>query len=367
MRRFDAYPTSVVLVVVAVIALTFSALISVRTAGATPAPNGAAIETRTFDDCPLSTLTVSNNYPASIQISDVMHPACVGFANLHSWSFSENGGSTAAAFHNNSNFHFGADFKIDGPGEGTGGLRISPWYAQFVDGRFEVNATTGEIACFGGTLPFYNFTANHGITYIKGTTIHLEAAYRANDLVSTDPASIQYRVVYNGNTYDSPVLPFGEQTPSDCDPHGLWGMLNDGRVGGYFQPRANTGASLTGTWSNITYLNCSIAMGFTFAPPVFNLKSQSKWVTGYLEPPAGFSPSDIDIGSIRLNGSVAVASGATTTIGDFDKDGIPDLAVKFERAAVAATLITGNAVPVTVSGWAAGDCFSGTDVIRVTP
>jgi hypothetical protein len=108
-------------------------------------------------------------------------------------------------------------------------------------------------------------------------------------------------------------------------------------------------------------------MGFTFAPPVFNLKSQSKWVTGYLEPPAGFSPSDIDIGSIRLNGSVAVASGATTTIGDFDKDGIPDLAVKFERAAVAATLITGNAVPVTVSGWAAGDCFSGTDVIRVTP
>ena len=30
-------------------------------------------------------------------------------------------------------------------------------------------------------------------------------------------------------------------------------MLNDGRVGGYFQPRANTGASLTATWSNITF------------------------------------------------------------------------------------------------------------------
>ena len=219
----------------------------------TPVANGASIETRTFDNCPLSTLTVSNNYPASIQITDEMDPACVGFANLHSWSFSEDGGVTAAVFNNNSNFRFGADFKIEGPGQGLGGLRISPWYAKFVDGRFEVNATTGEIACFGGALPFYSFTVNHGINYIKGTTIHLEMTYQANDLVSTDPATIQYRVIYNGNTYDSPVLPFGEGNPAECNPYGLWGMRNDGRVGGYFQPRANTGAALTGMWSNITY------------------------------------------------------------------------------------------------------------------
>jgi len=37
----------------------------------------------------------------------------------------------------------------DGAGEGEGGLRISPWWAKFVDGRFMANATTGEIACFG--------------------------------------------------------------------------------------------------------------------------------------------------------------------------------------------------------------------------
>src|SRR5207249_721015 len=103
-----------------------------------------------------------------------------------------------------------------------------------------------------GALPFYSFTVNHGITYTKGTTIHLEATYIARDLASSEPASIQYRVVYNGNTYDSPVLPFGEQNEAECV-HGLWGMLNDGRVGGYFQPRANTGASLTATWSAITY------------------------------------------------------------------------------------------------------------------
>ena len=79
-------------------------------------PNGATIETRTFNDCPLSTVTTANNYPASVQITDVMDPACLGFVNLHSWSFSEDGGATAAVFNNNSNFRFGADFKIEGPG-----------------------------------------------------------------------------------------------------------------------------------------------------------------------------------------------------------------------------------------------------------
>lgn len=263
MMHFNAPSKSAVVFIIAAVALTLSTLVSVRTAGATPSPNSATIETRTFNDCPLSKLTTNNNYPASIQITDVMDPACVGFANLHSWSFSEDGGVTAAVFNNNSNFHFGADFMIAGPGEGEGGLRISPWYGKFVDGRFQVNATTGEIACFGGALPFYSFTVNHGITYTRGTTIHLEATYRANDLVSTDPASIQYRVIYNGNTYDSPVLLFGEQNPNECNPNGLWGMLNDGRVGGFFQPRANTGASLTGTWSNITYLNCPVANTIT--------------------------------------------------------------------------------------------------------
>ncbi len=105
----------------------------------TPVANGATIQTRTFNDCPISTLTTVNNYPGSIEITDVMDPLCVGFANLHSWSFSEDGGITAAPYHNNSQFHFGADFKMEGAGDGEGGLRISPWYGKFVDGRFNVS------------------------------------------------------------------------------------------------------------------------------------------------------------------------------------------------------------------------------------
>jgi hypothetical protein len=333
----------------------------------TPVANGAFIALRTFNDCPISTLSTINNYPASVSITDAMFPGCVGFANLHSWSFSDDGGATAARFDNNSNFTFGTDFKIDGAGEGEGGLRISPWYGQFVDGRFMANATSGEIACFGGALPFYSFTVNHGITYTRGTTIHLEATYRAHDMVSTDPATIQYRVIYNGNTYDSPVLPFGEQNPNECNSpqyNDLFGMMNDGRVGGYFQPRANTGASLTATWGNIAYSSCFANVSLTFDPNQLNLGGKGKYVTGSLEPGAPYAPKDIDVSSIRLNG-VPVAPGAPATIDDYDRDGIPDLTVKFDRAALAATVSSGSKVTLTATGTIGSDCFNATDVIKV--
>src|SRR5258706_14529454 len=99
-------------------------------AHATPAINGATVETRTFNDCSLSTLSVTNNYPASISITDDMSPLCVGFANLRSFSFSADGGTTPMGFNNDSNFHFGGGRVISKTGEGEGGLRVSPWYVQ---------------------------------------------------------------------------------------------------------------------------------------------------------------------------------------------------------------------------------------------
>lgn len=346
-------------------AAAFLMVISVQTALGMPTVNSVTIQTRVFNDCPISTLTVSNDYPASIQITDAMVPLCIGFANLHSWSFSQDNGASAAVFNNNSNFHFAADFKLDGPGEGDGGLRISPWYSQFVDGRCAVSVTTGEIVCFGGTLPFYNFTINHGISYTRGTTIRLEATYRARELFSSEPATIRYRVVYNGNTYDSPELPFAKGNGLDADPYGLWGMLNDSRVGGYFQPSANTGASLTATWSNVLFQNCPVLADVTFAPKAVNQKSQSNWVTVYVELPSGYSVTDIDTGSLRLNGSVTVAPGAPISMVDFDKDGIPELAVKFDSAEVKATLTSANPALVSLSGLIGGDCFSGSTNVRL--
>jgi hypothetical protein len=340
--------------------ITYEALPPVDTAP----PNAAFLALRTFNDCPISTVSSVNNYPSLVSITDVMDTLCVGFANLHSWSFSNDGGTTAEVFNNNSNFHFGADFKLDGAGQGEGGLRLSPWYGQYVDGRFMANATTGEIACFGGAIPFYSFTVNHGITYTRGTTIHLEITYESHDLVSTDPATIKYRVVYNGNTYDSPVLPFGEQNVSECV-HGLWGMLDDGRVGGYFQPRANTGAALTATWSNIQFNGCSVPVAFTLMPSVLNRNSKGKWVSAILQPTPPASPSDIDLGSILVNGTVGVAAGAPTSIGDANGDGIPDLSIKLDRSALLASLSGNGALSVTASGLIGSQCFASVTTVNV--
>ena len=331
----------------------------------TPSPDAAYIALRTFNDCPISTVSSTNNYPASVSITDVMDPLCVGFANLHSWSFSEDGGTSAARFDNNAIFRFGADVKIDGAGEGEGGLRLSPWYGQFVDGRFMANATTGEIACFGGALPFYSFTVNHGITYTKGTTIRFEETYNAHENISTNPATIQYRVIYNNTTYDSPVLPFGEQNPNECD-HGLWGMLNDGRVGGYFQPRANTGASLTATWSNITYSKCNLQVAAEFHPSTLNLNSKGKWVTVVLEPTPPTTPADLELSSILLNGTIGIDPSAPVSIGDANGNGIPDLTVRFSRKDVAALFAPGDyTTSVKLSGASGKECFEASATVHI--
>jgi len=223
---------------------------------ATPAPNSAKLDLRIFNDCGTSVLTPVNAYPALISIEDTMNPACVGFANLHVWSFSEDGGATRSLFVNSSHFRFGADVTISGNGEGEGGLRIAPWWS-LADGRFMINASTGEVACFGGRLPFYSFTGG-GVTYVRGTTVHMEMTYLANGLSSGSPATVEYKYTDGSGTYSSGALAYDEGNPLENPPHGLWGMLHDGTVGGYFQPRANTGTDLKATWANITFENLDV-------------------------------------------------------------------------------------------------------------
>ena len=98
-----------------------------------------------------------------------------------------------------------------------------------------MRSTDGEIACFGGRLPFFSFTGAFGLHYAKGNTIHLETIYEPHSLNSGAPGTIEYRVSYLGNDYTSGVLPFDQGNASEDPPHGLWGILNDARVGGHFE------------------------------------------------------------------------------------------------------------------------------------
>lgn len=234
--------------------LTMAALVLVAsTAMAAPNVNGISFNTRVFDDCPFSTLTTNDMYPSMIQISDE-NLSCGGFANLHTWSFSDDGGATDVAFNNGDWFRFAADLVVDGTSEGEAGLRISPWWSKYVDGRVNVRTTDGEIACFGGRLPFFSFTGAFGVNYAKGEVIHIEMIYKPQALSSSNPGAIQYNLVYGGMSYSSGWLLFDEGNPAE--PYGTWGILDDARAGGFVQPflqAGNTAAALTATWNNVEY------------------------------------------------------------------------------------------------------------------
>jgi hypothetical protein len=224
---------------------------------ASPAVDGAVFNLRIFNDCPTSVLTTVNTYPSLVSISDAAL-SCNGFANLHNWHLGV--GGVSAVFLNGDAFSFSFDMRISGVADGEAGVLVAPWWSQNVDGRFNVRTTDGEIACFGGRLPFYSFTGNHGINYVKGDLITLTVVYTPNDLTMDSPADIEYIVDYNGFNYSSGRLPFDEGNPSE--PYGTWGMLDDARVGAYMQAflqNGNPDAALMTEWSNIEFEGFSVA------------------------------------------------------------------------------------------------------------
>ena len=231
------------------------AVFAAATASATPDPNSAIFLLRIFNDCAFSNITTTNTYPALLRIAET-DLNCGGFANLHAWRFSVDG-VNQVLFPNNSAFRYAATVTLSGTVEGEGGLQIAPWYNQDA-GRFNVRTTDGEIACFGGRLPFYSFTGNGVPPYVKGTPIRLQITYLRNGLSMADPATIQYELDYQAVHYSSPVLAFDEGNPDEDPPYGLWGILNDAKVGGHVQPflqAGNPNATFTADWADITYDN----------------------------------------------------------------------------------------------------------------
>jgi hypothetical protein len=225
-------------------------------AAATPVPNGASIALRVFDNCPSALVTATNSYPASITIG-TFNNDCFAFAERHAWSFSTDGGATPADFANGDQFSYCATVLLDGTGGGEGGLRLSPWYSLDVDGTFNCRTTDGEIAIFGGRLPFFSFTdpAHGGLHYPKGAAIQLMIDYKPNGLSAVSPATIVYSLVLSGVPYSSGPLAFDQGNAAEDPPHGLWGILTPARVGGHVQAFCGQGTPVdfVGTWQNICF------------------------------------------------------------------------------------------------------------------
>lgn len=248
-------------------ALTLVAMTSVAHAQ-TPNPNGVFYILRIYNDCPASTLTTGGSYPSSFYIDDTML-GCSGFANLHVWQFSEDGGATGAVFHNNSNFHFCADLVITANdlNGGEAGINIAPWWST-ADGRINCRIPDGEIAAFGGRMPFVTWTNpldshnywGSSLHYVANTSIHLEMTYISGPTgpSAESPGQVQFSVTYEGNTYTTPWLLLDEGNPAEDPPHGLWGILDPASAGGFVQPRLDPGnfsSFVRATWSNVCYDN----------------------------------------------------------------------------------------------------------------
>lgn len=205
---------------------------------ATPLIDSAVLNLRLWNDDSDSVLTTGNLYPNWIWIQDAeLDGDGQGgeYANRHNFRLSENGGISAANFMNNDAFMFLSDVTISGTGNGEGGLSLSPWWSQNHDGIFMLKTTDGEIACFGGRLPFYSFTGNYGLTYAKGETVRLGFVYDPHSLTEQDPGTIEYLLYKGGSWYSSGALPFDQGNPNEPQ-YGFYGILDYAQVGGLFQP-----------------------------------------------------------------------------------------------------------------------------------
>ena len=101
-----------------------------------------------------------------------------------------------------------------------------------------------------------------------------------------------------------------------------------------------------------------------FDPDTLNLQSKGKVVTAYIEMPLGYDINDIDISSVMLNG-IVLALSKPIEISDYDNDGVPDLMVKFDKAAVQQLLSVGEQVEIAINGEVGGIAFEGSDIIKV--
>jgi hypothetical protein len=227
---------------------------------ATPDITNVVIRTGVVTTCPSLSITTINNYPSSIVIADSCLGSSQSNVNKHVWRLSENG-TTSAAFSNADSFRFCADLVIRG--SGVVGLQVSPWWSQDLHGLFVIDTGGGFIFAQGGRLPFFAFTRPGDPVYVNGTAIHLEVIYLPNGLSQQSPATIEYRVTYRQTDYSSGPLPFAEGDPADDPPYGRWGILNDARMGGYFEFFTGPGGglqSLRADWSNICFDTLTVAV-----------------------------------------------------------------------------------------------------------
>jgi hypothetical protein len=101
----------------------------------------------------------------------------------------------------------------------------------------------------------------------------------------------------------------------------------------------------------------------TVNPSSLNLGSNGKWVSVTITLPSGYSGSQVDISSVRLEGTLSPDPSPQSTGSNY-------IQLKFKRGALIARLIeqgkTSGSVVLTVTGIVAGRSFEGSTTISVS-
>jgi hypothetical protein len=97
------------------------------------------------------------------------------------------------------------------------------------------------------------------------------------------------------------------------------------------------------------------------SPDLLTLSRKGGFITAYIELPGSYNVNDIDISTVKLNGEVQ-ARLRPAKVGDYDKNGIPDLMVKFVKKEVIPLLSAGENTLI-IAGVVSGEIFEGFDTI----
>jgi hypothetical protein len=223
----------------AAVAASMAWLVGVAAAQITSV-DSVIIEERKFNDYPDSTLTVTNNFPALLTVVE-QEFGSGGFANRHDAIFSADGGATAYALSNDEAFDVSMTMVLDAGSiapRKEAGWRMD---TGVVGEQFFQVTSDGEVAAFGGALPFHSFG---GGVYTPGTAAKLRMIYTPDDdddAFDGDAATMEYIL----NDTSSGPLNFGNTENGIIDGTDL-------RLVGQFQPDgSNPGDFASAQFRNI--------------------------------------------------------------------------------------------------------------------
>jgi hypothetical protein len=264
--------------------------------------------------------------------------------------------------------------KIGFPG--TENLDLTPWQLAWVKSPVELRVIDSNNHVTGIVNGNVKQDIPDSVFYkeIESSVIFSDTNINRYELVGTDKGIYSVFIAKfigsDGNVFTALDIP---TSPSEIHQYIFdWDTLSQGKDGvkvridsngdGIFEKIVTADKELT--YDEFTLQTATIV---DLKPDTLYLNSKEKWVTAYIELPQGYSVNQIDSTSIVVEDTIHTIP-KTTTIGDYDSDGVPDLMVKFDCNEIK-KFFAGKPVPgnydIELTGNVGGSEFKGVDKIRV--